>query len=140
LRKIVQSLGVLTASLLMLLLVVPATPASAACAPVGDGSNCHFYIAVKEGISIGVIHNKDGSYGAGGTQKYDGLLPAYRNTWNQFGWSDGAAGYYIGPGYCLEIEQYSGGVWNDLGLTGKGPGYYYTFKNSTYRATAYSCI
>ena len=88
----------------------------------------------SSGISIGVVHQYDGSYGHG---TYDVLLKPGHDTFHDFGWQS-AGGFYIGPGYCAQLWYINveTGKW-ERGGPDTGPGLEQLSDNATWKVVAY---
>jgi hypothetical protein len=107
------------------------------------------YIGNSIGVSLngwsgglGVMHNHDGSYTHG---KYDAILPYQDWTDLNLGWTDHAAGFYIGPGFCAIADRSDNfGPWHPQGpgdgsYTVFGSGQWWVGLSTSYNVYPFSC-
>lgn len=89
-------------------LVIAVTAALAPAGAAQAAARPDSYIFNNSPVGIGVWHDDDT------TSVWPAVLPAYSNTWDEFGW-DHSQKFYIGVGYCANVFRRpagTGGAWS----------------------------
>ena len=70
---------------------------------------------------------------------YDLALPTNRATWQDFDWPT-TAGFYVGPGYCVDAYRHDGGLVGSYTFQGTlGVGRHYIGARTSYILEARRC-
>ncbi|GAB2585027.1 hypothetical protein Aab01nite_53390 [Paractinoplanes abujensis] len=104
-------------------LVVAATAGLAPAGAAQAAARPDNYIFNNSNVGVGVWHDD-------GDPIYNAVLPAYKNTWDEYGW-DHASRYYIGRGYCVRTFRRAAG-------TGGAWSFWDSFRGPDSRATSFA--
>ena len=130
-----------TVVVLGVLLVGLASPAQAAppprtVPPVDSRPATNTIYNWTYGTGIGVIRVADNDYLFG---NYDAALPGWQATWQDFQWTT-TAGFYVGPGYCVNAFRHDHGLSGAFTFQGTfGAGRHYIGANTSYILEARRC-